>query len=861
MELEAWNTYIQNQKPVPARGNPWGTVAFVGEAPGEREKLFAMPFVGEAGRLLKRLLEQAGIAEEAYFLDNVCPFQPPGNDVSAIPEEALAEYSLELHLRLASLPNLNLIVPLGNTALVALTGKKGISKWRGSLLSAVLWDESGGERKIKMLPTFHPSFLLRSAGSTGVVLADLAKVKQEMASPKPVLLPPKRDFLIYPSRKQLEDFLWECLDAPLVSVDIESNMKTREIICVGIAPSPTLAMCVPWEKEYQKALLKSFLASPVAKTGHHAALFDNFWLSWFGAPMRNLTIDTMWLHHCLDPTAEHSLASIASLVTNEPYWKDEAIDPKEGTSVKVFAPSEATYLYNCKDTAVTHEIAGRLEEMAKQEPWEKEGERRGSKWDFYRTHYQALFPALLSMSLGGIRVDRQATQARYSALEAELKEIEARLETLAGESLVPNKALSRKKEAAFLYETLGLPKRWTKGKNSTGSRSLATDEETIRLHMQRNPKKMAEIGPLLLDHARKQKLSTFFSLSRMQEQEDTALEPGEKALRLHFTLKPSTGTGRLASSKSPFKTGSNAQNLDREARSIYLPEPGHLMLELDGSQVESRMCYMLTGDPELVRLANTKPWEFDAHKENAARIFNIPLSQVTKEQRYTAKIAVHSAQREGTGATLQKTFLKETGIFHTVAECQALIDSYFKTFPGVKNYFRSVQSQLFRERRLVNTWGRVITFPWERFSEDLFRQAYSFPMQSDCADWMNQQGVIPLYSFLVSRNMRSRLLLTVHDSLLISVHPEEAWEILSYIIPLLEAPVIYPAGPLVIPVEIALGRNWGEKAYEWKKPPSQEELQKALRALCDPSQVEAGVREDGGIPHALPGGAAQEQAA
>jgi DNA polymerase I-like protein with 3'-5' exonuclease and polymerase domains len=236
-----------------------------------------------------------------------------------------------------------------------------------------------------------------------------------------------------------------------------------------------------------------------------------------------------------------------------------------------------------------------------------------------------------------------------------------------------------------------------------------------------------------------------------------------------------------------------------------------------------------TEDPELIRLANTKPWEYDAHKENAARIFEKPLATITKEERYTAKISVHSAQRAGTGRTLQGTFLKEQGIFKSVAECQGYIDSYFKAFPAIKEYFRNIQSQLFRERRLVNLWGREITFPWDRFSDEMFREAYSFPMQSECAEWINLQGVVPLHNWLVGK--KSRLLLTVHDSLLISLHPDEAWEVLSFIVPSLETPIPYPVGPLTIPVEISLGKNWGDKAVEFKRPPTKEQLQSALETI------------------------------
>jgi uracil-DNA glycosylase family 4 len=1013
------------------------------------------------------MLTDAGIPRESLWIDNVCPFRPPQNDMTYCPKEALETYAQELRARLASLPNLNLVVPMGNTALEALTDKTTISKWRGSLLSTCLETSlvalvGPTTRQTKVLPTYHPSYLFRDPSAMGQAIHDWKRVREEEGKPKPVHPPMPREFIIYPQQEDLDYLIDACEGSSLISIDIEANMNTREIICVGIAPSPTLACCIPWQRKFFP-VIRRILESPTPKTGHNAALFDNFWLTWFGFPVNNLTLDTMFLHHCLDPGEGHSLATIASLYTHEIYWKDDAIDAKEGTSKKVFAPSEATYLYNClipetkvltgdlrwipigdiqegdelvgleeipsgpqkprklkpayvtrvgrrtaevfcitceggrkvyatsehpwlsrnknwskarqqwrkteelkigesltfladpwetaqdydsgwlagildgegsvneycvqiaqkqgkvlervknllkrkgfyytishnkesdvcaylmtslrqgmrllgtlrptrllskhkrlwvnkspfqgalgykvesvesvgekevvsittttatfiaegffthncRDAAVTHEIAGLLEAQA----------RREGKWEFYQRHYQAIFPACLATMLGGIRVDGERAAEKFAELTTRLKEIEGQLETLAGKSLIGKKALSNKKKAEFLYDTLKLPKKWTKGDNLSGEKSLATDEKTLRRLMNANPIALGESGPLLLEHARLRQLSTFFSPTRIE----TEMKPGEEGEgRFFFTLKPSTKTGRLASSKSPFRIGAGAQNVDRECKEIYLPERGQLMLELDASQIESRICYMLTREPELVKLANTKPWEYDAHKENAARIFGILVEAVTKEQRHTAKISVHAAQRAGTGKTLQETILKETGVLRPEKECQALIDSYYKAFPGIQKFFREVRSQVVTTRKITNLWGRTLDFKWERFGEDMFRQAYSFEMQSDAADWLNTRGLIPLHDFLTQTHKQSRLLAQVHDSLLLSLAPQEGWEILNFLLPLLEAPVMYPAGPLSIPMEITLGRNWGEKAFTWKKTPTQEELENACRAL------------------------------
>ena len=215
MDVLEWQAFISQASGVPPRGNPYGTVAFIGEAPGEKEALFGKPFIGESGKLLERMLENAGIDKSFIWFDNVCPFQPPKNNISEVPKEMLAEYGKQLQEQLGALPNLNLVVPLGNTALFALTGKGGISKWRGSLITAKVI--SGGEyRNVKCLPTYHPAYLLRSAGDTGQAVSDFKKIRAEMDSPSPVNLPPKRTFLIQPTAKDVEDFLVEASQASMV---------------------------------------------------------------------------------------------------------------------------------------------------------------------------------------------------------------------------------------------------------------------------------------------------------------------------------------------------------------------------------------------------------------------------------------------------------------------------------------------------------------------------------------------------------------------------------------------------------------------------------------------------------------------
>ena len=137
------------------------------------------------------------------------------------------------------------------------------------------------------------------------------------------------------------------------------------------------------------------------------------------------------------------------------------------------------------------------------------------------------------------------------------------------------------------------------------------------------------------------------------------------------------------------------------------------LLELDLSQVESRICYMLTCDPKLVAEAQSQPWEFDGHSENARLIYGV--EEPTFQQRYMGKKASHGSMRGLQGARLAGELLKE-GTVMTPLECQWIIDRFFEARPAIRDvYFAETRQKVWDYRKLVNSWGRVIEWPFDRF--------------------------------------------------------------------------------------------------------------------------------------------------
>lgn len=255
-----------------------------------------------------------------------------------------------------------------------------------------------------------------------------------------------------------------------------------------------------------------------------------------------------------------------------------------------------------------------------------------------------------------------------------------------------------------------------------------------------------------------------------------------------------------------------------------------IFLEADLSQAESREVFMLSGDPELIRLANLRSSEYDGHSSNAAMIFGVSEEALKsdpqfKQKRHMGKITSHGAQRDMRGERLSGSTLKELNILISPDKCNQFLERYHARYPAIRGgYFLEIKKRMMRDRCLVNSWGRVMDFKYDRLEEELYRQAYSFLPQSECADLMNQWGLWPTYTYMKSMfdyppNVQ------VHDSLLCSVKAEDAYDLAVFIKGSLERPRLIGGRQLLIPVEFKMGINWAaseklKEGIEFKELPS-----------------------------------------
>lgn len=802
-------------------------IVLIGEALGEAEDRTGSPFVGPAGWRLNEWLADAGLRRQDCYVTNVVLRRPIANKVETVPADELAAWTEALHGRIAALDDPWIVVPLGDVAVRALLGKGGSTESRGFIHA--YQDRRG--RTLKVIPSIHPArtFPGRMPWAERWARHDFAKIAAELAH-GPRLDLPHVEVLTDPRISDLEAFLVDTArhDTPL-AVDIET--PGRRLVCVGFATSGSFAVVTPVTPETWPYVLGlcALSAPKVTQTG----LYDAYWIAHAAAlpygvcPFANWRYDVHAMHHALDAADDHDLRYMASVELRMAPWKHIPKDPEARAAL---GEDRALLHYcgidNCVQWTLADRFAARL--------------HAAGRWSFYDQHYAQMFEPLLAAMRHGIAVDDGARRERETALRTELADVEAGVGREAAVASLTNpdappidlfgvqtkkkreagalRSLSSKKVQTYLYETLGLPRRI----NRDTGRATA-DEVAVRALMLKYPNRMERVGGLILQHRRTKKLLEFLGEARLD---------ADGRMRSQYSFAPETG--RLSSTKCPMGTGGNNQNVDRETRSMYVSDDGWIFMEVDLSQAEDRivkvLAYNVAPTPTLLERARAMPWENDEHVRAAQVMFGLAPTAITESQRYIGKRGRHAGNYGLGGKGLSEQLLKD-GYVYTPDECGGFIQRIIdKDTPEVREWQRWTRSEVMEHRLLTNDWGRELSFRWDRLDDDTYRRAYAFVPQSCPPAIINQYGWLPLWQ--QRGRWRVRVHVQGHDSLLMSVHPDDVWDVWSFLHTSLERPRYYgpKAVELVVPVELKLGRTWAMER-KWKKPPTQEELRAAVEAL------------------------------
>lgn len=327
-------------------------IAFVGEAPSDEELENGIPLVGPSGRVFNSILRTAGLRRAEFLVTNVFDEKIPDNDVrnwcaskdvaeaggfDNLPPLGHAGYlRSEYHWHLARLKEEleicrpNVVVALGGSALWALTGKTEITAYRGAVSPATYLVPG-----MKVLPTFHPAFVIRQWKLFSVVTGDIIKAHAQALQGRRIILPQRR-LLLEPTLDDIRAFIPQCIQSPLLSVDIETGWG--QITSIGFAPTQETAICIPFldkrvpTRNYWKTprdevtaweLVREVMESPAPKLGQNFGGYDAFWLLMKKhiAP-RNYLHDTRLLHHALYPELPKDLAFMGASYGEQGVWKE-----------------------------------------------------------------------------------------------------------------------------------------------------------------------------------------------------------------------------------------------------------------------------------------------------------------------------------------------------------------------------------------------------------------------------------------------------------------------------------------------------------------------------------------------------------
>jgi DNA polymerase-1 len=388
---------------------------------------------------------------------------------------------------------------------------------------------------------------------------------------------------------------------------------------------------------------------------------------------------------------------------------------------------------------------------------------------------------LFRMERNGVLIDSQKLALQSRELGERMMTLEQQAFQIAGG---PFNLGSPRQLGEILFERMKLP---IVRKTATGQPS--TDEEVLQQLAADYP-----LPKVLLEHRALSKLKSTYT-------DKLPLMVNARTGRVHTTFSQATAvTGRLAS------TDPNLQNIPvrtaegRRIREAFIAGPGHVLVSADYSQIELRIMAHLSGDPALLRAFAAGE---DIHRATAAEIFGVPTSDVTSDQRRYIK-AVNFGLIYGMGA-----FGLAAQLSIERAAAQQFIDKYFARYPGVAEYMQRTR-ELAREQGYVETvFGRRLWLPDIKAAggprrAGAERAAINAPMQGTAADLI-KLAMIAVHDWLLREKLATRLMLQVHDELVLEVPDDEAARV-QHELPRLMTGVATLEVPLV--VDVGHGANW-----------------------------------------------------
>ncbi len=562
----------------------------------------------------------------------------------------------------------------------------------------------------------------------------------------------KTDYRIANSEATLNQLIEELKAAGTFAFDTETtslNPRSARLVGISFSTKTNSGWFVPMPDDLDatqsiyEILRPLFESDKSVKIGHNLK-FDISVLAEQGIDVAAPCYDTLLAHSLIDPERRHNLDSLAEeFLQYSPIRFSELVpDAKKGQTIDYSNVSPRDLAnYAIEDADVTLQL------------WQlfvKKLEESGQHKVFYEIE-TPLLPVLVAMEREGILLNEATLKEIGRSMDDQIFQLSDSIHKTAGREFNLN---SPKQLGEVLFDELKLVEKPRK----TRTGQYATNEQVLTALAPKHT-----IVAEILEYRQLTKLKSTYVDALPQ-----AIDPKSGRVHTHYGQTQTT-TGRLSSNDPNLQNIPIRSARGREIRKAFVPRPGWKLLSADYSQIELRILAALTEDEGLLTAFREGR---DIHAATAAKIFGVDLNDVTREQRSTAKMvnfgipygisAFGLAQRLG---TVSRT------------EAQAIIDSYFKQFPGIPDYMNQIQESA-RAKGYVETitgrrrYLRDINSSNATVRSGAERNAINMPIQGTAAD-MIKIAMVRIQESLARHQLQTRMLLQVHDELVFDLAPDE----------------------------------------------------------------------------------------
>ena len=407
--------------------------------------------------------------------------------------------------------------------------------------------------------------------------------------------------------------------------------------------------------------------------------------------------------------------------------------------------------------------------------------KKEEMYELYETIEMPLIFVLYDMQKFGIRVDKEALSDYSKVLVEKINVLEKEIYEEAGEEFNIN---SPKQLGVILFEKLGMPN----GKKTKSGYSTAADV-------------LEKLAP---DYPVVSKILEYRQLSKLKSTyADGLTQYISEDGRIHGTFNQTiTATGRISSTEPNLQNIPIRMEMGKAIRKVFVPKNGFVFLDADYSQIELRILAHMSGDEKLIEAYNSSA---DIHRATAAQVFGVPLDEVTDEQRRNAK-AVNFGIIYG-----MSSFGLSQDLSISRKEAKEYIERYFASYPTIKTFIDGLVSDAKEKGYSLTMYNRRREIPEIKSSNFMQRSfgervAMNAPIQGTAADII-KLAMINVYNALKEHNLRSRLILQVHDELLVETAEDEVETVKQIMLDGMKNAV-----SLKVPLEVDLkeGKDWLE---------------------------------------------------